>query len=101
MISQIFKDARAARPEVARLSDAKRNEILLALADAIAPDAEAILSANRMDCDRMEEGNPLRDRLLLTPGRLEAIASDIRNVASLPSPLGRVLSSCTLSLIHI
>ena len=95
MISQIFKDARAARPEVARLSDAKRNEILLALADAIAPDAEAILSANKMDCDRMEEGNPLRDRLLLTPGRLEAIASDIRNVASLPSPLGRVLSRCT------
>ena len=43
MISQIFKDARAARPEVARLSDAKRNEILLALADAIAPEAEAIL----------------------------------------------------------
>ena len=95
MISQIFKDARAARPEVARLSDAKRNEILLALADAIAPEAEAILSANRMDCERMEEGNPLRDRLLLTPGRLEAIASDIRNVASLPSPLGRVLSRCT------
>ena len=53
MISQIFKDARAARPEVARLSDAKRNEILLALADAIAPEAEAILSANRMDCERM------------------------------------------------
>ena len=57
MISQIFKDARAALPEVARLSDAKRNEILLALADAIAPEAEAILSANRMDCERMEEGN--------------------------------------------
>lgn len=95
MISHIFIDAKAARTQVARLSDSKRNEVLLALADAVGSHSAEILEANRLDCERMEEDNPLRDRLLLTPSRLEAIASDIRNVATLPSPLGRVLSHTT------
>ena len=39
----------------------------------------------------MDKSNPMYDRLLLTNERLSGIASDIRNVASLPSPLGKVL----------
>lgn len=96
MVSEIFVAAKAARGEVARLSDERRNEILLMLADAIGENSDAILAANKMDYDRMEESNPMRDRLLLTPSRLEGIASDMRNVASLPSPLGRVLSEKTM-----
>ncbi|MGN0201482.1 MAG: glutamate-5-semialdehyde dehydrogenase [Candidatus Cryptobacteroides sp.] len=92
MVSNIFIEAKAARQEVARLSDGKRNEVLLALAGALSENAGEILSANKADCDRMEEDNPLRDRLLLTPERLDSIASGIRAVAALPSPLGRVLS---------
>ena len=44
----------------------------------------------------MDKANPLYDRLQLTPGRLDGIASDMRNVASLPSPLHRVLCERTL-----
>lgn len=96
MISDIFSAAKAARAEVARLSDDRRNEILLRLADAIGENADAILAANSLDYAGMDESNPMRDRLLLTPSRLEGIASDMRNVASLPSPLGRVLSEKTM-----
>lgn len=96
MVSEIFVAAKAARGEVARLSDGRRNEILLRLADAIGENSDAILAANKMDYDRMDESNPMRDRLLLTPSRLDGIASDMRNVASLPSPLGRVLSEKTM-----
>lgn len=96
MVSEIFVAAKAARGEVARLSDERRNEILLKLADAIGENSDAILAANKMDYDRMDESNPMRDRLLLTPSRLDGIASDMRNVASLPSPLGRVLSEKTM-----
>lgn len=39
----------------------------------------------------MSPDNPKYDRLRLTEERLRGIASDIRNVATLPSPLGRIL----------
>ena len=44
----------------------------------------------------MDPANPLYDRLKLTPERLEGIASDMRQVAKLPSPLGRILEDRTL-----
>ena len=96
MVSDLLASARNARAEVARLSDEKRNSILLNLADEIMNNVELILAANAIDYTRLSEDNPFRDRLLLTPARLEGIASDMRNVASLPSPLGRILSERTM-----
>ena len=72
------------------------NEILLAVADATIANAAYILSENQKDLARMDVANPKYDRLKLTHERLEAIAADTRNVASLPSPLGRLLSQSTL-----
>ena len=92
MPSQIFIDAKQARAEVARLQDSRRNELLNAVADAIVAESDALLRANAADLARMPEDDPRYDRLLLTPGRLEGIASDMRAVAGLPSPLGRVLA---------
>ena len=43
----------------------------------------------------MDESNPDFDRLLLTPSRIEGIASDFRKVAELPSPLNRVIMKNT------
>jgi len=51
-----------------------------------------ILRENQKDLARMENSDPKYDRLKLTGERLGSIAEDIRNVASLPSPIGRVLS---------
>ena len=81
---------------MATIADDKRNEILLAVADAIITNKQTILEANAKDLAKMDPKNPLYDRLQLTDKRLEDIASDMRNVSKLPSPLGRVLKESTL-----
>ena len=81
---------------MATIPDDKRNEVLLAVADAIIDNKERILKANAVDLAKMDPKNPLYDRLQLTDKRLEDIASDMRNVSKLPSPLGRILKESTL-----
>ena len=95
MLEQFIIAKKASR-RLALISDEKRDEILLAVADAIKVNEEAILKANEEDLSRMDRSNPLYDRLLLTPKRLEDIAIDMRHVAELPSPLGKVLKEKTL-----
>ncbi len=95
MLDQFITAKKASRG-LALVSDDKRDEILLAVADAIQANEAALLEANQDDLSRMEQSNPLYDRLLLTPKRLADIASDMRHVAQLPSPLGRVLKEKTL-----
>lgn len=70
--------------------------LLVELADRIPAAADAILEANRKDLERMDSADPRYDRLLLNEARLAAIASDLRNVAALPSPLDRVLEERVL-----
>lgn len=65
--------------------------ILEDVAARLRDEAESILQANALDLEWMDAGNPGRDRLLLTESRIDSIASDMANVASLPSPLGKVL----------
>ena len=77
--------------EIITLTDEAINRLLCDLADKIPAHQEAILTANKKDVERMDPADPMVDRLLLNPARLEAIAADIRNVASLTSPLDVVL----------
>lgn len=78
------------------LTDGSRiDALLLALADAAEERAGVILEANRRDLALMDKQNPMYDRLMLTEERIRGIAADIRNVASLPSPLGELLSEIT------
>lgn len=71
------------------------DRVLSALADAAEANATQILAANAKDLAAMDKTNPMYDRLLLTEERIAGIAADIRNVASLPSPLGRKLMETT------
>jgi glutamate-5-semialdehyde dehydrogenase len=80
---------------LALLSEDKINEILNDLADAALEHTEAVLAENQKDLSRMDPADPKFDRLKLTSERIAGIAADIRNVASLPSPLGRILSETT------
>ena len=77
---------------MASLSVEAVNSLLSDLADALEDSTDIILAANASDLARMDASDPRYDRLLLTPERISSIASDCRNVATLPSPLGRVLS---------
>ena len=96
MLKEIFERTKRASKTLALLSDQQRNEILLAVADAIIAQKERILKANAEDLAKMEKSNPLYDRLQLTDSRLEGIAGDMRNVATLPSPLRHVTKQKTL-----
>ena len=95
-LKETFERVRAASKSLTALTDQQRNEILQAVANAIIDFKERILVANAQDLAKMAPKNPLYDRLQLTEKRLKDIASDMRNVASLPSPLGHVTKEKTL-----
>ena len=96
MSSTIFSRTKDASRALSVLDDARRNAVLLRLADAIVAGSAGLLEANAADLAAMDRSNPLYDRLMLTEDRLKGIAADMRQVASLPSPLGRTLVERTL-----
>lgn len=95
-MNPIFQAVKEAARLVALLTDEQRNQILHAVADAIVANTDKLLAANAEDLAKMDKANPLYDRLQLTVERLAGIASDMRNVATLPSPLGITLEDRTL-----
>ena len=95
-MKELFKKIKTASRSLALVEDAQRNLLLEHLADAILTNKDLLLEANRQDLEQMDAKDPLYDRLLLTPERLQGIASDMRHVASLPSPLGMISKERTL-----
>lgn len=96
-LTDTFERTKKASRQLALLTDEQRNAVLRAVADAIEATTDELLAGNAEDLERMDESNPLYDRLKLTPERLRAIASDMRNVAHLPSPLGIETQKRTLT----
>jgi glutamate-5-semialdehyde dehydrogenase len=90
-ITQVLKDVKEASRELVTLPDDRINRLLLKVAEEAEEKMAFLLSENKKDLDRMDPSDPRFDRLKLTEARIRAIASDIRNVAALPSPLGKVL----------
>ena len=96
MISSVYIQSKAASRSLQTLPEGKAAAVLEAVADAILAEGDALLEANRQDLARMDRFNPLYDRLMLDKTRLEGIAADMRHVAALPSPLGRILDDRVL-----
>lgn len=90
-LNDTFNAVRTASRKLALLDDEQINRILNAVADAALAQTSYLLTENEKDLARMEKSDPKYDRLKLTEQRLKGIADDMRNVATLPSPLGRVL----------
>ena len=95
-MKELFHKVKGASRALALVEDAQRNLMLEHLADSILANQQMLLDANQKDLEQMDSQDPLYDRLLLTPKRLQDIASDMRHVASLPSPLGIVTKERTL-----
>ena len=96
-LKQIGADARAAARQLAVLDTAKKNQVLMAAADALdqGENQAAILRGNAEDlavADQNQMPAGLRDRLRLTEERLHAMADAIRDIAALEDPVGEVLS---------
>ena len=86
--------AKIAARQLAKVSGGVRNQALLNIADRVVDEQDAILDANRIDLDAgRQKGLPeyYLDRMMLDLERLEAIASDVRSVASLPDPVGEII----------
>lgn len=91
--------ARAAADDLAPLPRAVKDDALLAVADALVVRTREIVEANAKDVARAREAGTseaIVDRLTLTPERVRAIASDVREVAGLPDPVGEVVRGSTL-----
>jgi len=87
-----IKQAVAASRILLKYDDGQISQVLRDTADALLERQELVLKANTLDLARMDPNDPKYDRLKLTDIRLEAMASDMKQVASLSSPLGNILS---------
>ena len=90
-LKNTFEQVQEASRELVMLENDRIDEILLAVADEAVAQTDYILTENGKDLARMDEADPKYDRLKLTASRIQDIAADMRKVAELPSPLGRVL----------
>ncbi len=87
---KLFEKVAVSSRELAKIPLETIYDLLFSLADEAILQAPFILEENRKDLDLMDPSDPKYDRLKLTTGSISAIADDIRNVAKLPSPLGKV-----------
>ena len=88
--------AQTAKTVLQGLTAEQKNRALTQAADALVQEGERILSANEKDCARAEENGMaegLLDRLKLTCARIEAMAEGLRQIASLPDPVGEVMET--------
>jgi len=91
--------AKAASKKLTFLSTEIKNKALLGIADALMSRQSEILAANNLDYKESEASGmstAMLDRLMLSSSRLEAIAQDVRTVASLPDPVGEIIEQRTL-----
>ena len=92
---EILQRAKNAAPVLRSADENEKNRYLHAMADALVADTALILQANDEDV-KAAEGNistVMIDRLRLSEERIAAMAEGIRQVAKLPDPVGRILST--------
>lgn len=92
-VSHIFENARVAARKLNLVDTETIDKILLAVADEAEKEVDYILQENCRDLALMPKTDPKYDRLMLSRERILGITSDMRKVAGLPSPLGRILAS--------
>ncbi|MDO3693277.1 glutamate-5-semialdehyde dehydrogenase [Wenyingzhuangia sp. chi5] len=95
-LEQTFQNARNASRALIEISSEEINNILVEIADKAIANTDVILKANQKDLDRMDKNDPKYDRLLLDADRITGIAGDIKNVARLESPIGKIIENKVL-----
>ena len=93
-IPELAKQARRAARTLAPFSADRKNAALDRVADSLERDVDAIAGANALDLERARArglSGALLDRLALTPARITAMASSVREISALPDPVGTVI----------
>ena len=88
-------NARLASRELAVSPAAQRNAALRAAASQLRVELPDLLAANEADLAAAQASSAFRDRLTLTPPRIEAMAAGLEAIAELPDPLARTLADWT------
>ena len=99
-ILQIAQQAKQASVELSPFGQTAKNQALLTIADSLESRSADILQANEKDIEFAKTQGisaAIIDRLLLSESRLKTIADDVRNVASLPDPVGQVIDGGVLA----
>jgi glutamate-5-semialdehyde dehydrogenase len=92
-IKAICQQAKQAALQLAQLSEADKNQLLLAMADQLEADTALILAGNAQDMAAGREkqlADAMLDRLLLTEERIKTLANAVRYIAALPDPVGQI-----------
>ncbi|WP_233009196.1 glutamate-5-semialdehyde dehydrogenase [Rheinheimera faecalis] len=92
-IKAICQQAKIAALQLAQLSEADKNQLLLAMADQLEADTALILAGNAKDMAAGREkqlAEAMLDRLLLTEERIKTLANAVRYIAALPDPVGQI-----------
>lgn len=91
---EIGKKAKQAEPQMRILETGKKNNALLAIADALEKKADFILEENAKDIKAAQENHMkpgMVDRLMLSKERIGAMAEGLRQIAALEDPIGEIL----------
>ena len=98
-MKEMLEAAKTAKFQIANLTAREKNAALNAMADSLLDCEDAILKANALDlaAAKGQMTDVMLDRLRLTPERIAGMAKGIREVASLPDPVGLTLESHTRS----
>ena len=96
-MKMMLSAAKAAKPEIARLTTEQKNAALEAMAAALLSHQQTILAANALDLEaaRGTVSDVMLDRLALSPARIEGMARGILDVVKLPDPVGAILEAHT------
>ncbi|OGO79940.1 MAG: glutamate-5-semialdehyde dehydrogenase, partial [Chromatiales bacterium RIFOXYA1_FULL_46_5] len=92
-IKAICQQAKQAALQLAQLSEADKNQLLLAMADQLEADTALILAGNAKDMAAgldKQLAEAMLDRLLLTEERIKTLANAVRYIAALPDPVGQI-----------
>lgn len=96
-ILPLLAATRKASTQLASATSNTKIAVLNRLAELLIEQRDTIISENAKDLANMDSQNPMRDRLLLTEARIEALAASLHDVAALPDPSGQVLIDKLLS----
>jgi glutamate-5-semialdehyde dehydrogenase len=94
-IKQLFINALNASRTLNSLDPATVDNILLSISEEAVRSSEIIIAENNKDLALMDKSEPGFDRLMLNHDRIRGISSDIKTVAGMKSPLGRIISKET------
>ncbi len=96
-LTEALKKVKQASLEFVMVEEEVITRVLLRLADLLGENSEKIIEENKKDLDLMDEGDSLKDRVLLDEMRIGAMAASVREIAAYESPIGKILEEKTLA----